>query len=189
LTAFDAFCYSKDKFNNEPITIIYMSDASSIRKASTLPAATGNAASSIRFYQKELWLATGLNYVPQGRVVVGANIPSTTDVVDQTIFIADRPYEVLAMSEVHSTAGTDGSAVTAAVMKCTGTQAAASGTLLQGAGTSFNLKGTANTVQNSTLSATASTLKLATGDRIAVDITGVTTALVGAYVQVVLRPI
>jgi hypothetical protein len=61
--------------------------------------------------------------------------------------------------------------------KASGTTAIASGTALH-SGT-YNLKGTADTVQNLTLSTTASVLAIAAGDRIGVDFAGTLTAAVG----------
>lgn len=166
-----------------------MSDASSIRKASSLATGSAGAAfykGAIRFYSNQPWFYTGNNWAPSAEVVVTTNVSEINDAVDQNIFIAERPYQVVSVKEVHSTAGTDAGAVTLAVKKCTGTQAPSAGTnVLTG---TLNLKGTANTVQSGTLSATAADSVLAAGDRLAIDITGTPTAVAGVVVLVTLRP-
>lgn len=109
--------------------------------------------------------------------------------VDQVAFIADGPYEVIAAREVHETAGTDGSAVTLDIKKVTGTTAGASGTTVLAS--TFDLKSTAKTVvtKNGTsgLTATLADRKLAAGDRLYLDFTGVLTALVGGMVTIYLK--
>jgi hypothetical protein len=163
-----------------------MADASSVRKAnSSFPAATGRAASSVRFSNKELWLATGTNYVPVGRTTITYSGPAAADAVDIPIFIADRAYEVVSIKEVHGTAGGAGAAVVA--KKCTGTQAASAGAALHTG--SIDLTATANTVITPTLTATAADLVLAAGDRVALDFSGTISPLAGMNVTVVLRAI
>ena len=87
----------------------------------------------------------------------------------------------MAISEVHSTAGTDGGTVTLAVTKDTGTDAPGAGTTVM-TGT-INLKGTANTVQNATVVTTA-VATLAAGNRLATKVTGTATALAGMATSV-----
>lgn len=162
-----------------------MSNASNIRRASSLPAATGRNASGVRFYAEEFYGATGTSYVPLGRTVVTLTLPEATDNVDQPFFIADRAYKVVSVKEVHGTAG--GAGATVAVKKCTGTQAAASGTAIATA--VFDLTATANTVVTGTLSATAADYTLAAGDRLAGDFSGTISPLAGLNITVVLRAI
>lgn len=116
---------------------------------------------------------------------LSVNIEYNASSIDKVSFVATRAYVVKAISGVPVTAGTDAGAVTAAIKKASGTTAIASGTALH-SGT-MNLKGTINTVQNLTLSTTASDLQIAAGDRIGVDFTGTMTAAVGA-ISVVLAP-
>jgi hypothetical protein len=94
--------------------------------------------------------------------------------------------EVLEIREVHTTAGSHGSAVSLQVEKCTGTTAPGSGTnlLTNNSDVGFNLKGTANTVQEGTLIATRATRQLAAGDRLALDFAGTLTALAGVCVTI-----
>jgi hypothetical protein len=124
-------------------------------------------------------------------VVVSVALPLNGDVVDQNIFIADRAYDVLEVRESHAAAGNDAGAVTLDVKKATGTTAIASGTTVLGS--TFSLKGTANTVvektrENGGVVSTA-VARLAKGDRLGLDITGTTTNVTGVCVSVVLNPV
>lgn len=160
-----------------------MADASSIRYAATLPAATGRNKGSVRFdtTNSVAKVSDGSNWVKFSVGPVASYIQSGT-FATTTFFVAPQACKVTAVSEVHSTAGSDGGAVTAVVTKDTGTDAPGAGTSLHQSG-SFNMKGTANTVQNATLSTTAATLTLAAGDRLAVKLTGTPTAVAGAVVS------
>ena len=141
-----------------------MSDASSVRYAKSLPAASGRNQGSIRYSGNEFWGSTGTQYAPQGRAVVQAQIPIAADDVSQNIFIADRPYVVVGLQEVHATAGGSGAAIT--VTKCTGTQAPSAGSTLIAAlasapstpTTAFDATATANTVQTAVLNSTSTIL-------------------------------
>lgn len=122
--------------------------------------------------------------------VVTVSLAVNGDVIDQNILIADRPYKVIEIREIHPVAGTDVGAVTLDVKKATGTTAIASGTTVLGS--TFNLKGTANTVQTKTRAnggvVTTPVATLAEGDRLGIDITGVTTSITQVVVSVVLEP-
>lgn len=100
--------------------------------------------------------------------------------------MANRKLQVIGVSEVHTTAGSDGSAVTLMLKKCSGTTVPASGTDMLSA--SLNMKGTAQTVQAGTLVTNIDTLTLSAGDRLAVDFTGTITALAGVVITVDLIP-
>lgn len=110
------------------------------------------------------------------------NMQANGDLVDQTFFLANQDLLVTGISEVHSTLGTNGSAVSLDVKVCTGTQAAASGTTLLSA--TFDLKAAINTVQTGSLTATTANLRIAPGSRLAVDFTGTLTAVAGVIVVV-----
>lgn len=112
------------------------------------------------------------------------NMQANGDLVDQQFFIANRPFIVTGIVECHSTAGT--STPTLDVKKCTGTQAAASGTTLLAS--TFLTDSTINVPVTGTLSATASVLRLDPGDRLAIDFTG-TTTLAGVVVTVTLQAV
>lgn len=118
----------------------------------------------------------------------------------QTFFIADRQYIIWGINEIHKTAGNDAGAVTLAIFRDTGTQAPGGGTSVM-SGT-FNLKGTANTLQTATLVNTPSAgigdlptsgeanfpILLNTGDRLSAVFTGVLTTLAGVVVTVAVTP-
>ena len=106
--------------------------------------------------------------------------------VDQVVFVATRPYRVMAITARVEVAGTDAGAVTAAIKKAASGTAIASGTALH-SGT-INLKGTAATNQTLTLSTTSTDLDIAAGTAIGIDFTGTLTAATGA-VTVTLAPV
>ena len=116
-------------------------------------------------------------------VIVRFNYDVAANAVDNWVFYADTHYEVVGVFVVPAVAGSDGSAVTADIMKASGTTAVASGATVLSAADSFNLKGTAHTLQSGTLSATLSARQLTTGDRLGINFTGTMTAAVG-YIQV-----
>jgi hypothetical protein len=115
------------------------------------------------------------------------NLAANGDLVDQHFFVANRDYRVMAIRQVHSTLGTNGSAVTLDVKKSTSTQAAASGTTMLSA--TFDMKASINTVRLGTLTSTEADLRLAPGDRISIDYTGTLTALAGVVVVVTLQAV
>jgi len=160
-----------------------MADASSIRKTSALPDATGRNNSSLRWIDGELAVSNGTNWTYPGRFEV-TSVGATTD---SAFFVATRALEIVAIREVHAVAGSDAGAVTLNLTKESGTTAPGAGTTVQ-TGT-LNMKGTANTVQTATLTATAANKKLAAGDRLSLNFTGTVTDLAGVVVTVTLRPI
>ena len=98
--------------------------------------------------------------------------------VDKCIFTAARRFIVKAITGRVEVAGTDASAVTLTVRKAASGTAITSGTALHSS--TLNLKGTAATVQDLTLSTTASDLIIEDGDSIVMDFAGVLTAATGA---------
>jgi hypothetical protein len=121
-------------------------------------------------------------------LVVTFNYGINAEAVDTWLFVADADYEVTRVVCVPRVAGSDGSAVTADVMKASGTDAPASGATVLSAADSFDLKGTADTLQTGTLSATESARRLKANDRLGVNFTGTLTAAVG-LIQVNLKRI
>ena len=117
-------------------------------------------------------------------IIVTFNYDILANAVDTWLFYADTTYEVVGVKCVPRVAGSDGSAVTAAVKKASGTTAPASGTTVMAS--TFNLKGTADTLQTDTLTTTIADRRLAAGDRLGVDFTGTLTAAVG-LIQVNLK--
>lgn len=101
-------------------------------------------------------------------------------------FVAPRACKVTKILEVHTTAGTDGGAVTLSVERLQGTEAPGAGDDLLG-GTKINLKGLAETVQSPTLTTTGAHLVLAAGDRLGLKDTGTLTSLAGVAVTVELE--
>ncbi len=118
---------------------------------------------------------------------------ATGALVDQVIFQCPvgHAYEVVAVSEIHAVAGSDGAAVSLQLTKDTGTTAPGAGTdlLTNNTAAGFDLKGTANTTQAGALITTAATLRLAAGDRLSVDFAGTLTAVAGLHLTVVLKRI
>lgn len=124
-----------------------------------------------------------LKFNPDGteRVLSGdfqyvISVPILAATVDNTIFTANEDYKVTGVVYVPTIAGTGGAA-TIDVKKCTGTQLPSAGTTVVTA--AANLVGTINTPQALTLSATAANLVLASGERLAIDLTGTLTSVVG----------
>ncbi|MDM9583111.1 hypothetical protein [Nostoc sp. GT001] len=120
---------------------------------------------------------------------ISVQCPINSLCVDQPFFVADGAYLVTGVSYVHSTAGSDGSAVNLQITKDTGTTAPGAGTdlLTNNTNAGFDCKGTANTVQAGALVATEATRTLASGDRLSLDFAGTVTALAGVVVTVSLR--
>ena len=106
-------------------------------------------------------------------------------VADVQFWTAPVKCEVVAVREVHATAGTDGSDVTGTIRRCQGTEAATAGDDLLSA--TIDLKGTALTEQTPALTATTANLTLEAGDRLSLDVTGATTALAGVILTVLLK--
>lgn len=141
----------------------------------TTTGGTAGAAGEVQFNGSSVGIENAL------WLQLAASAPSAGS---QTIFLAARAYRVKAISVVFSTASTSG---TAQVNKDTSTNAPGAGTALM-TGT-VSLAGTANTVVNGTLVATAATLQLAAGDRLSVTFGGTLTSLAGCTIVVALVPI
>lgn len=146
----------------------------------------------------------GLRVDTDGNVIIGGRVEvqatkamtfymvANGSLASQTFFIADRAMTITAIQEVHGTAGNDAGAVTGAVFKDTGTQGIGGGaTTMVG---TFNLKGTANTVQSATLLSVDgggnpnAGIQLAAGDRLSFIFTGTLTTLANVSVTVSATP-
>ena len=90
-------------------------------------------------------------------------------------FTARYPLEVTHVSEVHATAGSDAGAVTLDIERLTGTTAPGSGDSILSS--TFDLKGTANTVVEQSGSDMTSYSTLKQGHRLALVLTGTPTAV------------
>ena len=108
---------------------------------------------------------------------------------DVGMFTADTDYQIVAAYERHEVLGTDGSAVTADVVKAASGTAMASGTSLLAS--TFNLKATTNTTQARTLSAgtLATDRILYSGQCLGINFGGTMTAVAGVCITVILVPI
>jgi hypothetical protein len=113
------------------------------------------------------------------------NIAYDAASVDKVQFVATRAYVVKSITGRPTIAGTDGSAVTAVIKKAASATAITAGTALHSS--TYNLKGTADTVQNLTLSTTATDLQIPAGTAIGIDFTGTLTSATGV-VTVMLAP-
>ncbi len=131
-------------------------------------------------------LVITLKVAPGGKGGWAVYRSATGGVADQAFMVANMPMKISAIYYVHSTAGTNGSAVNLQVTKDTSTNAPGAGTdlLTNNTNAGFNCKGTINVVQTGALSATTANLWLAAGDRLSVDFAGTTTALAGVVVVV-----
>jgi hypothetical protein len=115
-----------------------------------------------------------------------------SSVADVQFFTAPVKCQVVAVREVHATAGSDGSAVSGTIRRCQGTEAATAGDDLLGS-TKIDFKGTALTEQkfdaadSGELTSTTANLTLEAGDRLSLDVTGTTTALAGVIISVLLE--
>ena len=122
----------------------------------------------------------GLGMAGTGGTANSGFVPASTiynvPAADFSFFVADRPYVVVGIRGVNDVIGTGG-ACTAVIRKVPSGTALASGTALHSS--SFNLVGTAATVQTLTLSTTLSDLQIAAGDRISFDLTGTATSAIG----------
>jgi len=108
-----------------------------------------------------------------------------SSVADVQFFTAPVKCQVVAVREVHATAGNDAGTVTGTIRRCQGTEAATAGDDLLSA--TINFKGTALTEQTPALTTTNGDLILEAGNRLALDVTGTTTTLAGVIVTVLLK--
>lgn len=116
---------------------------------------------------------------------VALNIEYNASAVDKVSFVATRKFIVHGITGRPTIAGTDGSAVTAVIKKAASATAITAGTALHSS--TYNLKGTADTIQALTLSTTASDLEIPAGTAIGIDFTGTLTSATGV-VTVTLAP-
>jgi len=110
-----------------------------------------------------------------------------SSVADVQFFTAPVKCQVVAVREVHATAGNDAGTVTGTIRRCQGTEAATAGDDLLSA--TINFKGTALTEQTPALTTTTGDLILEAGNRLALDVTGTTTTLAGVIITVLLKRI
>jgi hypothetical protein len=109
--------------------------------------------------------------------------------VDKWMFVADRPYQVTGVREIHSVVGGSGAVVRPRKVTAAGTDApgAAAGTTVKElTAADIGLETTINTTQSPALSATAADLLLAAGDKIGLNLGGTLTGLVGS-ISIILK--
>ncbi len=107
--------------------------------------------------------------------------------IDGAFFVADRAYRVVKITGRSTIAGTNGSAVTAVVMKAPSATGMSGGTALMQS--TIDLKTVADTNFSAvTLTATAADLNIAAGDAIGLDVSGTLTAARGV-INVFLVPL
>jgi hypothetical protein len=113
---------------------------------------------------------------------VVCHAPTNGDAVDRAIFVANAPRIVSSIVAAWSTVGSEAS-LNVQLTKDTGTDVPGAGTNLltddSNAGIDIGSGSSANTPTTGTLITTAATLRLAAGDRLALDFAGTTTALAG----------
>lgn len=118
-----------------------------------------------------------------GASIATAAYHANGDIATSTMYLNVIPGQVVrAVSMRWGTAGTNGSAVTADITKDTSTNAPGAGTSILLAAQS--VKGTANVAVYPALAASAATLTMALGDRLALKMTGTLTALADLVVTV-----
>ena len=100
---------------------------------------------------------------------------------EANLFVAPYAVQVTNIYYTPNVVGSDGSAVTATLVKATAAVIPAKGTTPLHTASAINLKGTVHTVQTITLSTTTADLKLAAGERIGYDTTGTLTAAEGTF--------
>lgn len=120
------------------------------------------------------------------------NLTTTASLVTQHFVIIPAACRIVGITEIHATAESTATTLTAYIEKLTGTTAPGSGTTLM-SGT-FNLKATAQTLQTATLTTTgtadsdAPDLQCAAGDRLGIKFSTTATELVGVCISITVAP-
>jgi len=117
-------------------------------------------------------LTVGGVIVPQDEIV-SVSIPLHASKVVYNLLVARTALQVLAIDYTPDIA--QGGALTATVVKATGTATPASATTPMHIAAAINLNGTAHTVQSITLTVTGADLQLAAGERIGLVLSGAMT--------------
>jgi hypothetical protein len=136
------------------------------------------------YYTGSAWLNTASSPNADGLTVGGVIVPTVmiasfrvgphATVTEYDLMVAPRALTVTRIDVVPSTL--QGGALTATVVKATGTATPVKTTTPMHTADSINLNTGAYTVQNVTLTATAADLTLAAGERIAIDYSAALTA-------------
>lgn len=134
------------------------------------------------FYQTERFDYTFLKNKVQyiNHSVYGTDAATATNY--GVFFIAPFPCVVLSVRESHGTAGTDGSAVGLNIEKLSGTEALGSGDDVLSS--DLDLKGTANTVQEGTMTKTLANRNLIKNERLALKDSGTLTSVADVAITI-----
>lgn len=114
------------------------------------------------------------SFIVPGRIYLAFQLKPFATVTEYDLFIAPRALQVVGISVVPSTL--QGGALTATVVKATGTATPVKTTTPMHTADAINLNTGAYTVQNITLTSTTADLVLAAGDRIGIDFSAAYTA-------------
>lgn len=145
----------------------------------------GNSIGTVEFINIGTRASANFVRVGLGGAVLVPFVYGDATPIDASFVTVDRAYIVQSVIGRVLVAGTDPSAVTARVMKAASGVAMGSGLAVHTA--NINLKGSVDTNQVMTLAPLASTILLASGDSLGLDITGTATAARGV-VSVLLLP-
>jgi hypothetical protein len=118
-------------------------------------------------------LKVGGVIVPQ-EVLLSFNIQPLATITEYDLWVAPAAYQVTSIKVVPSTL--QGGALTATIVKAVGTDTPVKTTTPMHTADSINLNSGAYTVQSVTLTSTTADLQLASGNRIAVDLSGAASA-------------
>ncbi len=120
------------------------------------------------------------------------NLATAASLVSQHFVIIPAACRIVGISEIHATAESTAATMTAYIEKLTGTTAPGSGTTVM-SGT-FDMKGTAETLQTATMTTSgtgdsdAADLQLAAGDRLGIKFSVAGTELAGVAITITVAP-
>ena len=122
-------------------------------------------------------------------IVVNHDAETVDLATDRSFFVADRPYYIEVIDEVHSVAAGGASKLQITKETTTGAPGAGVDLLTNNANAGFDLAAAANTVQNGAIVATAGVRKMLVGDRLARDNADAIQSTAGVKVVVRLIPL
>lgn len=109
----------------------------------------------------------------------------TADVINRYLFVADENVKVEKVKEIHGTAETTSTATFLQIERLQGTESFGNGDnlLTDSSGSGFDLKGTANTLQEGTIVGSTA-IYLDEGDCLAINVDGATNEIANVMVKV-----
>lgn len=177
----------EDQNQGAPTPPIHSDTSANAELGGTGPVSNSSSATPSQVFQQENQVVFR-DIIQKDPFVITVSIPgiqAATATNYGVIFTALYEMEIVEVSEVHQTKGTDGGAVSLQLEKLTGTQALDAGaTILT---TAIDLKGTINTVVYPALTMTKINRVLLRGHRLALKDAGTLTAVAG--VQLTIRMI